>query len=709
MPADGLLGWSPDRPIAWESDGQAFWLFGSEYPMRIAGSSACTLGRLLTGGRTVADVVTAAVHAGVAPLTAHALLNSWQARGLVASTPPDHPDGETHSRDDPGPADTAGLAALLGRLRPACHQDTPLCVVEDLFDPGLPALAGPALVISINGPDVILAVVDCPACLAARYRFGQSYSVGAAKRCGLDRPPVASRDPDVAANLAAGLLGAVGEHDTNVLLSINEPTEKPGRHTLVRVPGCPRCDPGGSSLGHPAPQSVSRAHQGGTNPDYDVDHAAIVSNEGGYRVQDPDATWETYRHLIGHLVGAVPYVRPAGDPRLNVFVAGPNPATQSTTDLNLIVSGARSLSAGKGLTPAAARTGALCEALERFSFIYRGDEPTRLAAFDNLDRDALHPNAISLFSDAQLDEAEQVWEYGGLFDHRFVRVPRRFDPGLEVEWTAAERLNGEGTRWVPSSLVWFRHPDSERGGYAACSNGAAAGNTVAEATVQALLELIERDSVALWWYPRARRPALDLIAASDPRIGQALAQVAREGRRSWVLDLTSDIGVPAYVAVNVTDDGTEPVLGFGAHIDPVIACVRALNEVAQFTAATDAPGSAQPGNSLEQDWFRLASTTSEPWLAPSGLVPIPPSPQPSSVAQNLDDLVDRMTQRGLEVLRVDATRRDVGLPVVRVLVPGLRHFWNRFAPGRLYEVPLELGWRSDPFSEDDLNPWRMFL
>jgi ribosomal protein S12 methylthiotransferase accessory factor len=708
MPAADRLAWSPDRPIAWESDGQAFWLFGSELPMRIAGSSACILGRLLAVRRTVADIVAAAARAGLAPLTAHALLNSWQARGLVVSAPSDHSDREGDPQEEPGPQDTARLAAELGRLLPAGHQDTPLCVVEDLFDPGLPALAGPALVISLNGPEVILAVVDCPACLAARYRFGQSYSVGAAKRCGLDRPPVVSRDPDVAADLAAGLLGAVVEGDSNVLLSTNESVELPVRHVLVPVPGCPRCDPGGSSLGHPEPESASRRHQNSADSD-DENHAAILSNEGGYRVQEPDATWGTYRHLIGNLVGAVPYVEPAGDPRLNVFVAGPNPATQSTTDLDRIISGARARSAGKGLTPAAARTGALCEALERFSLLYRGDEPSRHATFDALDHDALHPNAISLFSDTQLDEAEQVWESGGSFDHRFVRVPRRFDPGVEVEWTAAECLNGEGTCWVPSSLVWFRHPDSGRGGYAACSNGAAAGNTVAEATVQGLLELIERDSVALWWYPRARRPALDLIAASDPRIGQALAQIAREGRQTWVLDLTSDIGVPACVAVNVTDGGTEPVLGFGAHIDPVIACVRALNEVAQFTLATDAPECAQPGNSLEQDWFLQASTKTEPWLAPSGLVPMPPSPAPSSVSQTLDDLVNRMTERRLQVLRVDATRRDIGLPVVRVLVPGLRHFWNRFAPGRLYEVPVELGWRSDPFGEDDLNPWRMFL
>ena len=65
--------------------------------------------------------------------------------------------------------------------------------------------------------------------------------------------------------------------------------------------------------------------------------------------------------------------------------------------------------------------------------------------------------------------------------------------------------------------------------------------------------------------------------------------------------------------------------------------------------------------------------------------------------------------KGLEVLVLDQTRPDIGLAVVRVIVPGLRHFWARFAPGRLYDVPLELGWVPRRLREDELNPVAMFL
>jgi len=61
-------------------------------------------------------------------------------------------------------------------------------------------------------------------------------------------------------------------------------------------------------------------------------------------------------------------------------------------------------------------------------------------------------------------------------------------------------------------------------------------------------------------------------------------------------------------------------------------------------------------------------------------------------------------QVGLDFLVLDQTRPDVEVPVVRVILPGLRHFYRRFAPGRLYDVPVKLGWRNRPLTEDELNP-----
>ena len=64
---------------------------------------------------------------------------------------------------------------------------------------------------------------------------------------------------------------------------------------------------------------------------------------------------------------------------------------------------------------------------------------------------------------------------------------------------------------------------------------------------------------------------------------------------------------------------------------------------------------------------------------------------------------------GSELLVLDQTRADIGLPVVKVIVPGLRPFWARFAPGRLYDVPVRLGRLAAPTRYEDLNPVPLFL
>jgi ribosomal protein S12 methylthiotransferase accessory factor len=61
-------------------------------------------------------------------------------------------------------------------------------------------------------------------------------------------------------------------------------------------------------------------------------------------------------------------------------------------------------------------------------------------------------------------------------------------------------------------------------------------------------------------------------------------------------------------------------------------------------------------------------------------------------------------QKGLDFLVLNQTRPDIDVPVVRVIVPGMRHFYRRFAPGRLYDVPIKLGLRDRPLLEKELNP-----
>ncbi len=55
----------------------------------------------------------------------------------------------------------------------------------------------------------------------------------------------------------------------------------------------------------------------------------------------------------------------------------------------------------------------------------------------------------------------------------------------------------------------------------------------------------------------------------------------------------------------------------------------------------------------------------------------------------------------MEMLVLDQTRPDIGLRVAKVIVPGMRHMWKRLGTGRLYDVPVSMGWLKEALTEDD--------
>ena len=90
-----------------------------------------------------------------------------------------------------------------------------------------------------------------------------------------------------------------------------------------------------------------------------------------------------------------------------------------------------------------------------------------------------------------------------------------------------------------------------------------------------------------------------------------------------------------------------------------------------------------------------------------------PADAPTGGIETLAGLIewssDRLAAQGIEMIVLDQTDPDLGLPVVKITAPGLRHFWPRFGPGRLYDVPVRLGWRDRPLAESALNPAHLFL
>jgi len=218
---------------------------------------------------------------------------------------------------------------------------------------------------------------------------------------------------------------------------------------------------------------------------------------------------------------------------------------------------------GKGVTLDAAKASAVMEAVETFH-AETMQLDLRLAAHDELAH-AADPATLPRAAGRTLGDAR-------------------------ILWVEARELVAGGSLRVPYELVTadYTHPAPTGSGYfQATTNGLASGNHWLEAALHGLYEVVERDAIALWRAGgerarEARAVALDGIDGETSVGLLAHYRAARVAVRVW--DVTSDIGLPCFVALAVAPDGAdgvEPELGSGCHADRDVALSRALSEAAQ--------------------------------------------------------------------------------------------------------------------------------
>jgi oxazoline/thiazoline synthase len=435
---------------------------------------------------------------------------------------------------------------------------------------------------------------------------------------------------------------------------------------------------------------------------------------GGHRALTPEQVLARYRHLVSPVTGVIKEIRrnEEGPDFFHSFRSGPNVAARAK-NLDTLRATMRMENGGKGVTALHAEAGALCEAVERHSGNFYGHEETVRGSLRSLGDRAMHPNTCTLYDQRQYD-GRTTWNAAhGPF--QYVSVPFRED--AVMDWTPVWSLTQCHHRLLPTSMLYFGTPGPQH--VLADSNGNAAGSSIEDAVLQGLLELIERDAVALWWYNRTPAPAVDLDAFGDPWVDELRDVYAGLNREVWVLDVTSDFGVPVMAAMSrLPGDGPDEIMfGFGAHLDPRLALRRALTELNQLMPQVIAAGPEGRYPCDDPDmlgWLRHATLATDPYLVPD---PARPALGPADyeyvpsmdLLDDVNALQTKVESLGMELLVLDQTRPDIGLPVVKVIVPGMRHFWARLGSGRLYDVPVRLGRLVQPTPYNQLNPTPMFL
>jgi ribosomal protein S12 methylthiotransferase accessory factor len=232
---------------------------------------------------------------------------------------------------------------------------------------------------------------------------------------------------------------------------------------------------------------------------------------------------------------------------------------------------------------------------------------------------------------------------------------------------------------------------------AALSTGCAAGATFEAAAARALLEVVERDAVALWWIGGQRGKPL---AGESPAMAAAvrLLGVLRQGsgeRASWLLDLTTDLGVPCVAALSVDAAGKGLACGFAARLTLEGAARAAILEMCQMELALlvalakrDERGDAALNQVDRRHLDRAARIAADrcALIHPMGAPGASVLPACNGPGEELEALLAQLAHHGIEAALVDLTRRDFGIPVVCAVAPQLQLFPCSLYVDRLQET-----------------------
>jgi ribosomal protein S12 methylthiotransferase accessory factor len=345
-----------------------------------------------------------------------------------------------------------------------------------------------------------------------------------------------------------------------------------------------------------------------------------------------------------------------------------------------------SVSQGKGVNLAAAKVSGIMEAVEA----WHAEHvllPLRLATYREL-------AAVAPVVDVE-------------------HLPRparsRFHSDLSILWVEGTDVFSGGRLWVPYESVHLDYRvtgPQGTGCFLANGTGLAAGNHLLEAVSHALCEVVERDAFALWdERPPEEREArqVDLDGVTDRSCRRLLDAFAGAGVGVLASDLTTDVGLPVF-SVTVVNREPDPLrrfpaaMGGGCHPDRAVALSRALTEAAQarLTLIAGTRDDFTPGyyrqlkdpDMLATHVARLGAAATRSF---SDVAHVPAATLDEDVTNELD----RLKAVGVrQAVLVDLTRPELGIPVVRMVVPGLEGWTDKAeanVPGERRRVFWESG------------------
>ena len=230
---------------------------------------------------------------------------------------------------------------------------------------------------------------------------------------------------------------------------------------------------------------------------------------------------------------------------------------------------------------------------------------------------------------------------------------------------------------IPAELIYYPAPDVGQSLFGSSTNGLASGNSVLEATIQALLELIERD---IWSFEFVRRASKLVEAASLPdNVREIVERAEQNGLQLKIRTIPNDYGIP-FFAVFLFDLNNPSRKtfngGWACDLDRDRALVRAVTEAAQSRVAfihggrkVKTTADEQEAELVRQHIMGVSDARQQ-----TSLTEIPDLALAGTLEQKLDALIERLRRVVQEpIYRVVLTPPESPLQVVRVVVPLLEN------------------------------------
>lgn len=250
-----------------------------------------------------------------------------------------------------------------------------------------------------------------------------------------------------------------------------------------------------------------------------------------------------------------------------------------------------------------------------------------------------------------------------------------------LDWVSGTGLTTGAAMPVPRNHVTFQSPQERTWmppGFIWSSNGLASGNTVPEATLHALYEVVERDAIAAL---ADNEFGIDIdvhtiVAGAEGTLAEF---IRRAGVDLAVTYVPSRTAMPCFAVRLWSVDFALTSIGFGAHLAPDVALSRALTEAAQsrLTVIAGSRDDIHPLYHLVHDGRREPVEQRGPGI-PWTAVPAPPVEPFEDLDAELAWVGERVTTSvGHEPIVVELGS-DEDVSVVKVVVPGMATGLARF-------------------------------